>query len=1351
MDPSNTTRLSADGTAHSAADSERDPPTTVNGRYEIIRELGTGGLGTVYLVEDLLRDRRRLALKRLHARSVDATTRETLQNEFLVLSLLRHPGIAEVYDFGRDFRGSDFFFTSAWVDGLELSQHFRSLDIATEDGTRQLLDLVAQILRALEFVHSRGIVHGDLKPENILVEPANPATGSPAQTKRIDFGLVRQEKDFVGRNVMGTLCYIPPEVITGSQIDRRTDLYSLGAVLWVLCAQRPLFDCTTQLSILKSQLEEMPRPPGDYVNGLDPRLDDLIMQLLEKTPARRPRSAAEVIARLSDIAPGGIPLETPDTAAAYFATPRVDSHQRHARALFSACIGGWKRNGSERSRSAEEILCSNRGYVPFLDMKRPASLVSKRAVFLRGEKGIGNEALVQGFKSLVQINGGEFLRVEGGGEREQKNASKHGDFENLLRELVSVERSISTRHHQLDVAGALLRSRLELPEPDDGPALKESLAKLVNYLLYVSLDQPLVIHIDHLERASPALVALVECIVEHRQSVTAPDGRLFLSAWIMEDGLDPGTAAAKFISTLAASDHVATLSLERLDHRETQRLIDTLLAGHDLRETVVRRIATDSDGNPQAVVEILDRLSSGDVLQRTVSGWTIPPGAKGSRFPASLRQELEASITGLSKESLCLGVAYAYLGDGTTLDLAAVFARLDVETIRTALEPLLEHRVLRALPGGEDRYAFRYETAQNLLYNRVPREQRATFHRRAGVLTRNECPEVGQASPENLARHFLLAEDLEQASHYCDLAARKFVKEFRVDRALRMHVDELALAKRKGQIFAPSKRHELAHLLALVGRHEEAHRILAALVRESRADVPEQLLAQTYTDLAELCTRMGEFEDALDWITSALALTRDSADTYKRGQRAIATLARARLRFVQGDYDESSKDCQTARSLVSRGGDSRTLARCLSLLAENYFALGDLSAAAMTCKEALVIFDDEKDSTSREAALYELSRYYKYLDRFSEARAVLLCSIELRGKMGMRDAEAAALSDLGGLALFLGRFREASQVLFRAVELSRHTGDRVALLKALNLLSEALRTTGEYEDAKRTLEEAQKLAKELGSPLGEAEWRMIEARMALDVGDLETAEKIVAETFPTTPSQPRSYLKGLDLRCQIHRHKGDYSSLHALAEEALSVARENRMPLHEARFLEHLGVTHLQLGNRDKTISVAKRLDEVARRYSLPLSRGRALLLEARIAAGENDDVRAALLFDRAKELFLSVTSERDMIRLFTNYGDWLIAREELTTAFCYVEEGLYLARKLQLHYWECRLLVLGAKLTLRSIRTGQHADANDARKQLGRAETLARNGRYANVLWQIQRLQVSLTPGTGSFFVKRR
>ena len=271
--------------------------------YEILDKLGAGGMGVVYRARDQRLDRE-VALKLLApAILTDESARKRFRQEAMALSRLSHPNIATVHDFDSD--GGIDFLVMEHVEGETLAARLRRG--AIEEAETRAIGI--QIAEALDEAHDRGVVHRDLKPGNVVVTPKG-------RVKILDFGLAKLLRagdgvDTVTSSVAGawsgTLPYMPPELLEGKEAGAEGDLYALGAILYEMIAGRRPFTDPSPARLMNAILTE--RPPvlgmagGPAVSG---SLQSLVMQLLEKSPARRPRSARDVAAALrAPASPGG--------------------------------------------------------------------------------------------------------------------------------------------------------------------------------------------------------------------------------------------------------------------------------------------------------------------------------------------------------------------------------------------------------------------------------------------------------------------------------------------------------------------------------------------------------------------------------------------------------------------------------------------------------------------------------------------------------------------------------------------------------------------------------------------------------------------------------------------------------------------------------------------------------------------------------------------------------------------------------------------------------------------------------------------------------------------------------------
>jgi serine/threonine-protein kinase len=268
------------------------------GPYEIVAKLGEGGMGEVYRAYDTRLDRA-VAIKIVStATSQSAAMDERLLREARAASALNHPHICTIYDVG-DVGGRPFI-AMEWLEGESLAE--RLSQPASPVSLDELLGLASQVADALEAAHARGIVHRDLKPANLFLTKRGDA-------KILDFGLaklaqINDATTMAGRDlthpgdVVGTAAYMSPEQARGEPIDARSDLFSLGVVLYEAAAGRRPFDGSTPALIFDAILNRQPGPPSGINRSVPAALDQIVQRLLAKAPSARYSSASAVRADL---------------------------------------------------------------------------------------------------------------------------------------------------------------------------------------------------------------------------------------------------------------------------------------------------------------------------------------------------------------------------------------------------------------------------------------------------------------------------------------------------------------------------------------------------------------------------------------------------------------------------------------------------------------------------------------------------------------------------------------------------------------------------------------------------------------------------------------------------------------------------------------------------------------------------------------------------------------------------------------------------------------------------------------------------------------------------------------------
>ncbi len=270
---------------------EITPGLSQLGRYQVLEQIGTGGMGTVYLAKDTSLDRC-VALKLLHTHlGQDEVFLRRLQQESRAFADLHHPNIPATYEIGE--AGGNYYIATEFIKGRTLREHMASgrMPIA------EVLDICAQVAGALSKAHQHGIIHRDIKPGNVMLDEMG-------RVRVLDFGSSKSVASSATISTelltdtnpafMGTPAYMSPEQVRGSILDISTDLWSLGCLLYELAAGRRPFEASTFHELANTILQESPPPLSRFIEEMPSDLETIIHRALAKNPLDRYRTADEM-------------------------------------------------------------------------------------------------------------------------------------------------------------------------------------------------------------------------------------------------------------------------------------------------------------------------------------------------------------------------------------------------------------------------------------------------------------------------------------------------------------------------------------------------------------------------------------------------------------------------------------------------------------------------------------------------------------------------------------------------------------------------------------------------------------------------------------------------------------------------------------------------------------------------------------------------------------------------------------------------------------------------------------------------------------------------------------------------
>ena len=1122
-------------------------------------------MGTVFLCEDLTRVRRKVALKVLRSDRLE-DSEEWSKVEYEALTRLRHPNLAKVHDFGRVQESHDWFIVSEFIRGDDL------LAASTSFEESEFLDVVVQICRALEYIHSQGYVHFDIKPDNILVtrtrqmgtdqsskviqdRAGNASTDrclGPPVAKLIDFGLAEKISGTFDFAIKGTLHYVAPEIIDGGTPDRRADLYSFGVSLYQLL--------TGRLPFVSPDGKALGRNDGRWredlrkdLSGESDWLIDIVVRLLEKDPEARFTSAREIIQAVSAGAGRHWQVETEETQISYLYSNRLIGRRfelEHLRDGVERTTGLALREGSE---------------TPTIDRSQPVLLVS-------GEIGIGKSRLLDEFAHHLKLREIPVFT----GHCIEACQEAYQPFRTILEQMalsVGLDSEQYLEHADLlgRVCQRLQGSMTDHPRSAE-PMGHQFIDQLARFMEECSHDRPCVLVLNNLHWADDPTVDLLERLVDRIREGDSKS-RLMLVLTLRDDD-QKSKSLEEFLNVNSGLGAIDELNLKRFGRPQIAELIQHVLQIDAVPSNFLDRLEERTAGNPLFIVEMLKVLQEEGVIHRDSEGWTIRGGGELSRveLPVGIHQVLHRRIrvlTGATRSLLRLLALYGRPAAVKLLESIEGFG----STLRDDLRELDSRgMVSRSLETGKPTYSIPQPKLQEIILRDLPPAEERRLH---GLLADSLRAFHGEdLSPvhEELAFHYQRSDEPGKALSHL-LAAGQAMQE--------IHAHEKALEHFQ----------EAFHRLKSV--EEQPHEHLAILEK-----------------IGDVAVTLGQLQLARDSFQKMESqpvereLRSSETDLYRI--RALRKLGK--IEEIVGDYPAALRWLRESADMVIRldpEDDHREQLRVLGALAWIQHCTGDHEKAISISAEGLGLLGEEDTSA-------EKAQFMTTIGHASHSRGEFDQAIDYQNRAldileGLEDSAGIlrTLNALSGAKLAAGHIDEALDLIDQVKQSTEETGDRAGHAMCLHQHSMALLRCGDLETALELAESSAEISGQMKMRFLRNRNYFLRGKIRRRMGDMEGSESDLFRAFGVYSRGGKgSWLMECMIElCALHIDRSDTSK----AEELLSDLKrmeglESNTPIAlEVAFLE-ICIDRLRQVETESLTSSLQSLEKRARdRASLEL------------------------------------------------------------------------------------------------------------------------------------------------------
>ena len=897
--------------------------TILDNKYQIQAHLGTGGMGEVYRVLDLEQSQA-CALKILNTMMDQKAAHRRFHREFQVLNRFQHPRLVRTYTWG--FAEECPYFTMEYLPGKTLEKIIADHARLGQFRASHFFALVQQLAEGLAYIHAQGAVHRDLKPSNIMVLE----TEEGIETTILDMGLAKLRHLHSASitqtgAAIGTAEYMSPEQGKGLWVDHRSDLYSLGIILYEMLTGTPPFSGQNPISVIMKHIREIPPSMGEINIAVPDAIQQIVLKLLAKEPVDRFQSAEEVLRAL--------PSE--------FVLPDDEQRDVHRKVMRPQFVG---RESEMKTLRA---------------MLQDVQAGEQRVVLISGESGVGKTRLVEELLGDALIH--DFLCLKGAGQEEG------GQIYGAL---------ISAFQGTVDLV-------TELPDSVESDKFSV-MERWLQLLKSLRQKQPIVLCLEDIQWLDELTLEFLQYAL--RDPEPCP---FLLCLTCQGSNLEPlSEEIENFIHSNEFAKAIR-IQLKNLPKKEVAYLAASMLGERSIPPDALQTLFRETGGLPLFVVEAVRTLVNADVVRQNVFGdwqWGEFPKTLLSDDISEILHRRIATLPAVQQR--VLEYACVFLSDFPFELLAAVWRGDELELL-DVLDDLIAEGLLTACGEDEDQYRFSQALCRRAIYDRMQNVRRRLLHREIGnaleetedaeELTEELADHFAAAKEKDKAIKYtrLSGKKALEIQAYCQ-ALRRFeaVRDWMTNDAFEsadaidflcdyadalsncgQHNSALELLD-EAQALLPDDRNDLKarilnseggiHSLDRRGEIAEEYMLEALQLYQKLGDIDGEI--QALVSLAYLCDVSERHKDAIAYIRREIEKRSMLGDPQNE---AFIQGRKGQVALIGFQFETAKEYLETAVKTFKQFGLAHHRLWALNLLQRVYFYLGNFNSTEAVCYEVI--------------------------------------------------------------------------------------------------------------------------------------------------------------------------------------------------------------------------------------------------------------------------------------------------------------------------------------------------------------------------------------------------------------